>query len=485
MHKLILSALILGLTASTAFAQSYVFQGNFPDPIVELGGLGGHGVAVDPDGKFWFEGFGATDSVQVAALGNEFFPVRVIYVYNADGTPASFNPVKFVDYADGVTPRDTLGGFVTRDGDGNLAWEGRSNRGLRADRDGNILASNFNTLFKLDYQTGEGLARADFPDYCSLTQAASDDNGSVYVMGVCPFTVPIRELDSNLNFIANVAAESSNFSRSVTASANGLWVYETDYENTYTILHNRADEFSPFDSVGVAFRGMRTESGAVHPVTGNLWFSSGNSLNNPNQDPEVTTFWNANTWYEFAPSDVHDLDGMETPLDSLVWGGCTNFFDDEATPQYDGLCEDTNDPSGRIKGRPRGIAFSPDGMRAYVTGFSALSTDPGGQVQLFELMNVAIEEGAELPTSVTLGQNYPNPFTSETKIGFEVQQAAQVQLVVYDMLGREVAMPMDDYLTPNTYTATVDTRNMAPGTYVYTLRVNGQVVSSNQMTKVD
>lgn len=489
MYRLLLFALALSMAAATATAQNgtYVFQGTFPDPAIETDGNGMHGVAVDPDGKVWFESFGATDSVLVPAFEDDdpderdgYRDVRVIYVYNADGTPASFNPIKFVEYADGTTPSDTLGGFINGDG----VWEGRSNRGLRADADGNIIASNFNTLFKLDYQTGQGLARADFPDYCALTQAGVDALGNVYVAPVCPGP-PIRELDSDLNGLSNVADASSNFSRSVTVAPDGLTVYETDYENTYTIVHQRSDAFSAFDSVGVAFRGMRTESGAIHPVTGNLWVSSGNPLNLPNQDPEVASAWNSNTWYEFAPGDVNDVDGSETPLDSLVWGGCEDFIDDEATPEYDGLCAATIEGVlAPITGRPRGIAFSQDGMRAYVVAFSAATTDPGGNIEVFELMDVAVEEGAELPERVALGQNYPNPFVNETRIGFEMKEAGQVQLVVYDMLGREVALPMDDYLSPNTYTVTVNTARMAPGTYVYALKVNGEIVSTNEMTKV-
>ncbi|MEM8559934.1 MAG: hypothetical protein AAGG50_19130, partial [Bacteroidota bacterium] len=463
MYRLLLFACAIALVAGTAHAQegSYVFQGQFPDPPLDFGGLGGHGIAVDPDGKVWFEAFAATETVVVPALDNAEVPTRVIYVYNADGTPASFSPIFFVDYADGTTPRDTLGGFVRRNADGDLIWEGRSNRGLRTDNDGNILASNFNTLFKLDYQTGQGLARADFPDYCALTQATSDVNGNVYVSPVCPGP-PIFELDSDLNTLANVTDVSSNFSRGIIGSPDGLNIYETAYENTYTIIHRRPDEFSPFDSVGVAFRGMRSESAAIHPTTGNLWVSAGNPLNLPNQDPEAVREWYGNTWYEFTLDDVNDLDATQTPLDSLVWGGCESFFDDPNTDFFDAVCTATIEGvETQLTGRPRGIDFSDDGMRAYVTAFSALPTDPGGQVQVFELVDVAIEEGAELPSTVALGQNYPNPFINETKIGFKVEEAAQVQLVIYDMLGREVAMPMNEYLTPDDYTATVDTRVMA------------------------
>ncbi len=313
MKQLLLLALATLVMAVPASAQSWQFANVFPPDTLETDGNGMHGIAVDPDGKVWMQPFGATDSVEVAALGG-FQPVRVVYVFNADGTPASFSPLKYIEYADGVTPRDTLGGYLRRNDTNDLVWEGRSGRGLRRDADGNILISQFVTLYKIDYQTGEGLARVDVDDYCGLTQAGTDNSGNVYVAPVCPGP-PIRIYDTDLNLLGNVTDVSSNFSRSITAAPDGLTVYETDFENTYTIIHQRPSIFASFDSVGVAFRGMRTESAAIHPVTGNLWVSSGNPLNLPNQDATVATSWLSNTWYEFSPDD------LETPLDSIRWAG--------------------------------------------------------------------------------------------------------------------------------------------------------------------
>jgi hypothetical protein len=52
----------------------------------------------------------------------------------------------------------------------------------------------------------------------------------------------------------------------------------------------------------------------------------------------------------------------------------------------------------------------------------------------------SVEEiNASVPKSVTLEQNYPNPFNPETAIAFDLLWPANVKLIVFDFLGREVA----------------------------------------------
>lgn len=462
MRKLLLPLLFLALAASPASAQTWEFAGIFPPDTLETDGNGMHGVAVDPDGKVWLQTFGATDSVQVAELDNAFVPVRVLYIFNPDGTEADFSPLKFIEYADGTTPTDTLGGYVRRDDAGEQVWEGRSGRGLRAGPDGNILVSQFATVFKLDYETGEGLARVDVDDYCALGQVGVDNSGNVYTVPVCPGP-PIRIYDADLNFLGNVSDAASNFSRGITVSPDGLTVYETDFENTYTIIHERDNVFAEFDSMRVAFRGMRVESAEFHPTTGNLWVSSGNPLNLPNQDDEADRTWLSNTWYEFAPDD------LTTPLDSLRWAECENF-------DAGGVCQDT-------PARPRGIAFTQDGEVAYVVAFSADDTSPGGNVQKFIASGVAVEPGGTgVPERYELAQNYPNPFRGTTQITFDLPQSGHVALRVYDVLGREVATLVDEVLAADSYKATFEADGLAPGTYLYVLELDGHRLSSNRMT---
>ena len=86
-----------------------------------------------------------------------------------------------------------------------------------------------------------------------------------------------------------------------------------------------------------------------------------------------------------------------------------------------------------------------------------------------------------IPTSVTgtvpvphtpvLGQNYPNPFNGTTVIPFRIPGRSHVKLQIFDLLGREVAVPVCGPLEAGEFTALFETRGLASGTYLCRLTV--------------
>jgi hypothetical protein len=73
------------------------------------------------------------------------------------------------------------------------------------------------------------------------------------------------------------------------------------------------------------------------------------------------------------------------------------------------------------------------------------------------------------PLAFALGQNHPNPFNPETRIRYHLPVASNVRLVVYDLLGREVALLVNERKPPGSYTATFEAGGLASGMYLYRL----------------
>lgn len=74
-----------------------------------------------------------------------------------------------------------------------------------------------------------------------------------------------------------------------------------------------------------------------------------------------------------------------------------------------------------------------------------------------------------IPATSVLGQNFPNPFNPETRIGYRIQETGWVRLAVVDLLGREVAVLVDEEKPAGVYEAVFRSQNsgvrMASGVY--------------------
>jgi photosystem II stability/assembly factor-like uncharacterized protein len=93
---------------------------------------------------------------------------------------------------------------------------------------------------------------------------------------------------------------------------------------------------------------------------------------------------------------------------------------------------------------------------------------------LFEGIKVL---SSNIPENFSLPQNYPNPFNPVTKIKFAIPlsrgvsagRGVLVSLVIYDVLGREIATLVNEQLSPGTYEAEWDGSNFASGVFFYKL----------------
>ncbi|MBU1984754.1 DNRLRE domain-containing protein, partial [bacterium] len=85
------------------------------------------------------------------------------------------------------------------------------------------------------------------------------------------------------------------------------------------------------------------------------------------------------------------------------------------------------------------------------------------------LLPLALEEDHALSHKFELCPNYPNPFNGRTEISFRLAGTERVSLFVADLLGRKVALLIDDVRPPGQYRVAFDGTDRPSGVYFYTL----------------
>ncbi len=174
-----------------------------------------------------------------------------------------------------------------------------------------------------------------------------------------------------------------------------------------------------------------------------LWFrkSSNGGANWTAYSPSVYTSMNADTFF--------------FPITASPLGTRVEYFfaaQDIAlpTPKMSTL------PAGGTGINPPGGATMPPTRFAYNVGTVGITGNTN-----------------EIPVEFKLYNNYPNPFNPATKIKFDLPNASNAKLFVYDILGREVSRILDGELKAGKYEADFDASNLPSGVYFYRLITDG------------
>ena len=84
----------------------------------------------------------------------------------------------------------------------------------------------------------------------------------------------------------------------------------------------------------------------------------------------------------------------------------------------------------------------------------------------------SLSERPNLPESLVLQQNFPNPFNPSTAIKYSLPKAQMVTLKVYNVLGEQVTTLVNAHQTPGYYSVVLDGNRLASGIYFYILRTD-------------
>ncbi len=126
------------------------------------------------------------------------------------------------------------------------------------------------------------------------------------------------------------------------------------------------------------------------------------------------------------------------------------------------------------------ISLATDGVGC-MTGWSCGAS---GTIAKMTGVPVGINDPvSEIPSSYSLMQNYPNPFNPTTSITFTMPVAGNVELKVYDILGKEVASLISGSMTAGTHIVPFDASALASGVYIYKMTA-GSFIDSKKMVLI-
>ncbi|NQU67299.1 MAG: T9SS type A sorting domain-containing protein [Candidatus Marinimicrobia bacterium] len=108
-----------------------------------------------------------------------------------------------------------------------------------------------------------------------------------------------------------------------------------------------------------------------------------------------------------------------------------------------------------------------------------------GNIQTWEsnglYLTGLLDEAAFVPASFVLNEVYPNPFNPTTTISYSIPAQAEVQVMVFDIMGRQVAVLANEVQSEGAHFVTFDASGYSSGMYFVKLISNGEILSQKIM----
>ncbi len=129
--------------------------------------------------------------------------------------------------------------------------------------------------------------------------------------------------------------------------------------------------------------------------------------------------------------------------------------------------------SPSINGTVSAVTIDSNRKSVYIGGgFSTINDEPASFLAAYTDVSIGepttINESPEQqPSSFILSQNYPNPFNPTTTISYSIPTNNYVTLKVFNILGQEVALLVNENLAAGKYTVTFNAGNLTSGVYLY------------------
>jgi hypothetical protein len=195
----------------------------------------------------------------------------------------------------------------------------------------------------------------------------------------------------------------------------------------------------------IAFKIQKIENGTA-PVRLHI-FSEKETFGVPSDSGYIVVAY-------IADGEHRLIDGADNEITFSLAG--PGLLSAERVQAVDGIAEVTYYPSGSGS---VSITASADGLESATLNKV--------------ITGIAEGDPFTLPDEFALRENYPNPFNPATTIRYELPVASRVSLKIFDILGREVAVLVDDYMSAGIYDVQFDASSLPSGLYIYRLETEG------------
>jgi len=256
----------------------------------------------------------------------------------------------------------------------------------------------------------------------------------------------------------------------IRTNADGNLVWTKTYGDAAS---NLASDVKQTDDGGFIIAGSTEESNHYH----NAWL--------------VKTDYNGDTlWTRKWGGDEHDgaMSVVQTSDGGYVWTGyikISTFNQDlwvfkadlNGNPQW------SKTYGGTFNNIGRSINKTNDGSFVIAADYYSEETNTRDVWLLKvdpDISNVERNDNAQIPETIILKQNYPNPFNPTTTIEFGIPESQFVTLEVYNLLGEQVGIVVNEFLSAGNYDADWNAAELPSGIYIYKL-VTGEHSLSNKM----
>ena len=129
---------------------------------------------------------------------------------------------------------------------------------------------------------------------------------------------------------------------------------------------------------------------------------------------------------------------------------------------------------------PRSYSFVDIAGYGKTYSYRLKNIDVDGRFDYSNAINVSIKP----PTDFSLGQNFPNPFNPVTTIDYLIPELSQVNLAVYDINGKQVALLVNEMKAGGEYQAVFDGSVFPSGIYFYILKTGNGLIFTKKLTLI-